>query len=146
MNVLYSRGHFSTMPATTWKILVVDDDPQVRSILLRKFRKLGVAAEESVDGQAALDRLSSHHYDAILLDLKMPRLDGYGFLMQRRQTSSARTPVWVLTSYPNDSTAERAHNLGADKVLSKSELTPAAVADQVARMLRGQDSSPSASA
>lgn len=123
------------MSKTVRKLLVVDDDPQVRSVLLRKFKKLGVDAEESVDGAAALDQISSNHYDGILLDLKMPRLDGYGFLMKRRKTSNAKTPVWVLTSFPNDATAERAHDLGADLVLSKSELTPAAVADRVVGLL-----------
>lgn len=122
--------------ADSRKLLLVDDDPQIRQVLHRKLTASGVDATECLDGQQALDVLQHEKFDGVLLDLKMPHVDGYGVLAQLSQTPNARTPVYVLTSLPNDIAAERARELGAQRVLSKHEFAPQKVVELVCQELR----------
>lgn len=123
-------------PTLTQRILLVDDDSQVRQALHRKLSACQLDAAECPDGQQALDALRREKYDAVLLDLKMPHVDGYGVLSQLGGTPNAETPVYVLTAMPNDLASERARELGARRVLNKHELSPQAVVDLVCRELR----------
>ena len=62
------------------RVLVVDDDPEIRNMLLRAIAQQQLEVDAAGDGQAALDLLSQHRYAVIVLDLLMPVLDGFRFL------------------------------------------------------------------
>jgi CheY-like chemotaxis protein len=105
--------------------LAVEDDPNDTIFLKRAFRKLGFGEvlKVLVDGMEAKDYLSGGgNYadrnscpipDVIILDLKLPRLNGFEFLTWlRADTRLASTPVVVLTSSENRGDVERARSLG----------------------------------
>lgn len=78
-------------------ILVVDDDAAIRDSLRELLTGEGYGVETAVDGQDALERLGSMEPPGlILLDLKMPRMDGWQFLA-RRDGDSSRIPVVLLS-------------------------------------------------
>ena len=100
------------------KILVVDDEPAVRTALQRALALDGYETEMAADGEEALDRLTAAPPDAIILDVAMPRLDGLEVCRRLRQAGD-RTPVLMLTA--RDAVDDRVEGLdaGADDYLVK---------------------------
>ncbi len=86
-------------PALPGRVLVVDDDPEVREVLVRTMQRHGWAADTAADGRAALDMLAAQQPDLILLDLMMPRMDGFEFVAELRQRPDWRAiPIIVVTA------------------------------------------------
>ena len=81
------------------KILVVDDEELNRILLTTSLQESGYAVETAEDGQQALQLLRSGEFDAVLLDLIMPRMDGYQTLAEMRSDAALRRiPVIVISS------------------------------------------------
>jgi two-component system response regulator MprA len=100
------------------RVLVVDDDEMIRDLLGYALEDAGYDVRLAADGREALDALAAWHADAIVLDLMMPRLDGWGFCAeQRRRPAIADIPVIVLSAV-RDLNARTA-DLAAAAVLAK---------------------------
>jgi CheY-like chemotaxis protein len=81
------------------RVLVVDDDPQIVDMVSQLLEDSQYAVESAPDGQIALKLIEQQQPDAILLDLLMPRLDGFGVLEKLQENKSYRhIPVIVLTA------------------------------------------------
>lgn len=100
-------------------VLIVDDETAVCDLIAGGFRQRGHNVDVAYGGADALELLLSpdHLYDAMVLDLKMPGVDGIGVLEKRGEFSS--TKVVILTAYPDLETAMGAVNLGANRYLIK---------------------------
>src|SRR5436190_24398839 len=100
------------------QILVVDDEPAVRDSLERALRLEGYKVDLAADGGEALESLAGDSPDAVVLDLMMPRMDGFE-VCRRMRSSGNRTPVLVLTA--RDAVTDRVKGLdaGADDYLVK---------------------------
>lgn len=80
-------------------VLIVDDDKQLLEVLSTKFHQAGYSTISAVDGMDGFDLAIKEHPDLILLDLRMPRLDGEGMLKKLREDPWGKTvPVIVLTN------------------------------------------------
>ena len=100
------------------KILVVDDDEVVRLSHLRSLTSAHCNVEAVWDGNEALRLMEQHSFDVILLDLRMPGMDGMAVL----KTIKERWPeseVVIITGYPTIETAKEAVRLGAYDYLAK---------------------------
>lgn len=99
------------------RLLVVEDDPDLLAGLLQALRAEGYAVDGAPDGEEGLYKAKSIDYDAIVLDVMLPRLDGWDLLARLRETRT--TPVLMLTA--RDSTDDRVRGLdtGADDYLGK---------------------------
>jgi two-component system response regulator MprA len=111
------------------RILVVDDEPAVRTSLERALSLDGYDVDLAADGAAALDRLAAAPPDAVILDVSMPRVDGLEVCRRMRQAGD-RTPVLMLTA--RDAIDDRVAGLdaGADDYLVK----PFALRELLARL------------
>lgn len=111
------------------RALIVEDDAALAGTLRKALQEEHFAIDVAPDGDEALHLALSIAYDAIVLDLMLPGIDGWGVL-ERLRTSGSRTPVLVLTA--RDSVADRVRglNLGADDYLGK----PFELAELVARL------------
>jgi two-component system, OmpR family, response regulator MprA len=100
------------------RILVVDDEPAVRTSLERALSLEGYTVDLAADGAAALDRLAAAPPDAVVLDVGMPRVDGLE-VCRRMRRAGDRTPVLMLTA--RDAIDDRVEGLdaGADDYLVK---------------------------
>jgi two-component system NtrC family response regulator len=99
-------------------ILIVDDDPAVRESLAEALTDMGHTALEAPDGETALALVGDRAIDAILLDLRMPGLDGLEVLRRLRARPDA-PPVAVLTAVPTAANTIEAMRLGAVDHLAK---------------------------
>lgn len=99
------------------KVLVVEDEPDLRQNLLQCLREEGYAADEAADGEEGLHKAQQNDYDAIVLDWMLPRFGGDELL--RRLRPAKRTPVLMLTA--RDAVRDRVQALdtGADDYLVK---------------------------
>jgi two-component system OmpR family response regulator len=99
------------------RLLVVEDEPDLLSGLVRALRTQGYSVDTATDGEDGLFQAEAVDYDAIVLDLMLPRLDGWEVLARLRRTK--HTPVLVLTA--RDRPADRVRGLdgGADDYLVK---------------------------
>src|SRR6516162_1851204 len=78
------------------RVLVVEDEPDLLASLLKAVREDGYAADGAADGEEGLYKAENYDYDAVLLDIMLPRLDGWELL--RRFRKKKRTPVLMLTA------------------------------------------------
>jgi DNA-binding response OmpR family regulator len=85
-------------------VLMVDDDPAVRQIMRVVLERDGVQVDIAEDGERAIRLLQQRTYDAVILDLLMPRIDGHGVISYMRE-KSIMTPV-VVVSAVSDSAAD----------------------------------------
>lgn len=85
------------MPA---KILIVDDDQDFLQLLEFDLKKHGYTVVSAGNGEEGLLKCQSEHPDMILLDIKMPRMDGYTFVRRlKKEGATKNIPLIVLTSY-----------------------------------------------
>ena len=99
-------------------LLVVDDEPRIRTVLNRSLSAQGHTVYEAADGQAALDQLDSRDMDLVLLDLAMPRRGGLDVLSVLKERESS-PPVIVLTAVTEISARIQALDRGAVDVVAK---------------------------
>ena len=130
-------------------ILIVDDDAGLRASLSEALADLGHAAEEAPDGKAGLTRIRRGGIDAVLLDLRMPQMDGLAVL--RALSGERAPPVAVLTAVPTAANTIEAIRLGAVDHLAKpvgraalKTLIERMLATPLARPWRWSPASPSA--
>ena len=116
------------------RLLIVDDEPRIRSYLNRSLSAQGHTVDEASDGQAALDQLDSGGIDLMLLDLVMPRSGGLDVLRVLKPRAS-RPPVIVLSAVTDIAARVQALDLGAVDFVAK----PFSSAELSARIRRHLD-------
>jgi DNA-binding response OmpR family regulator len=105
------------MPARKTTIVAADDDPQLLRLVTRNLQLDGYEVVAAVDGQEALDAVSAHTPDLVLLDVMMPRLDGFSVTERVREFSAV--PIIIVTARGQDQDKIRGLDLGADDYLTK---------------------------
>jgi DNA-binding response OmpR family regulator len=99
------------------RVLIVDDEPRYLRLLDANLRTEGYEVVTAQDGQQAVDAFSSQPIDLVLLDIMMPRLDGFGATQRIREFSSV--PIIILTAKGDEQDRVRGLDLGADDYLVK---------------------------
>jgi two-component system, OmpR family, response regulator len=99
------------------RLLVVEDEPRLLRNIANTLREEGYAVDTAADGEEGLYKAESWEYDALVLDLMLPKMDGWQVLSRLRKTK--RTPVLILTA--RDGVIDRIRGLdtGADDYLAK---------------------------
>jgi two-component system KDP operon response regulator KdpE len=105
------------VPTTPVRVLVIDDEPQIRKFLEISLRAQGYAVELAADGQAGLDALALHGADVVVLDMGLPDRDGQAVLEELRQWS--QVPVIVLTVRSSQEDKVAALDAGANDYMTK---------------------------
>jgi CheY-like chemotaxis protein len=100
------------------RILVVDDEAALRTVLSSELHTEGYVVSTASDGDEAIDLLQSHPYDLILLDIKMPRVDGFQVLRYVKE-KLPQIKVIMLTGFADLKNAIESKKLGAEDFISK---------------------------
>jgi len=115
------------------RLLVVDDDAVICQACRRVFTPQGFRVEQCTDARRGLSQATHGDYAAILLDIKMPQMDGIEFLEALRWEKPS-VPVIFITAYPSISTATSAVHLGISDYITKP-FTPEQITRSVQRVL-----------
>jgi two-component system response regulator ResD len=118
------------------RILVVDDEPIVREVLTRYLEKDGFEVDAAADGEAAIDLFASRRPDLILLDLMLPKVDGFEVFSYIR--SGSTVPVIMITARDKETDRIAGLDMGADDYVSKP-FSPGEVVARVRAVLRRSD-------
>ena len=113
------------MPRTTHTILIVEDESDLNEAYKMILTKAGYTVITSFDGQEALEKVREHKPDLILLDLRMPRMDGIEFLHKANlRDSHPSTKVIVFSNYDMQKEIDEAYQLGAERYILKAWASP----------------------
>ena len=118
------------------RILIIDDAATVRMYHRKIFQDGGFATDEAVNGLEALEKSLRQHYDLLLVDVNMPKMDGYAFLREyRAQETQPQVPALMVSTQADRRDASEAYRAGANYYLIK----PAKPVDLMiaARLLMG---------
>ena len=105
------------MPAKKTTILAADDDPQLLRLMTRNLQLEGYDVLAASDGQQALELIESNSLDLVLLDVMMPKMDGFTVCYRVREFSAV--PIIIITARGQDQDKVRGLDLGADDYLTK---------------------------
>ncbi|HKP54200.1 MAG TPA: response regulator transcription factor [Chloroflexia bacterium] len=99
------------------RVLVIDDDLSIRELIAYALGDEGYQVDQASDGEAALEQIDRQHPDIILLDMKMPGIDGWEFAKLYRERYDQRAPIIVVTAAKD--AAQRGSTAEAASYLSK---------------------------
>jgi DNA-binding response OmpR family regulator len=99
------------------RILLVDDEQAVQTLLTYPLRKEGYEVVTAADGQQALDRFAEHRYDLVVLDIMLPKLDGIEVC--RRIRTRSQVPIIMLTAKGDEIDKVVGLEMGADDYITK---------------------------
>lgn len=118
------------------KVLIIEDEKMLAEMYATKFGMDGYETIKAFDGSEGLAKAKETKPDVILLDIIMPKLDGFAVLKELRKDEDFKnTPILLLTNLGQDDDIKKGKSLGADDYFVKSNHTPADVALKVKSML-----------
>jgi two-component system alkaline phosphatase synthesis response regulator PhoP len=123
------------MSDTPKRVLIVEDERLIVKPLAMKLELSGFSVNTAFDGQEALDILSKEKFDIILLDLMMPKVDGFDVLAELRRRNDM-TPVIVASNLNQESDVMKALELGVTSYYVKSDITLEEVVDKIREALK----------
>jgi len=121
------------MKKSSYKVLVVDDDKFLLDIYAVKFKQEGMSVSTAVGGKEALEVLSKDSsFDAVLLDIVMPDMDGLELFKEIKEKKYASgSAIIILTNQGQQEDIDRAKEAGVDGYIIKASTLPSEVLSQV---------------
>lgn len=118
------------------KILLIEDDNMLREMYSAKFGREGYEVHKSDNGSDGVKIAIEIKPDIILLDIIMPKMDGFAALKELRKKEETQSiPVILLTNLGQDKDIEKGKKLGADDYFIKANHTPAEIVEKVREMI-----------
>jgi len=115
-------------------ILIAEDDPVLRNLYIKKFAVAGYPIRAVEDGEQALKELSVRFPDVLVLDIHMPKMDGFQVL-EKFPKEGRKFPVVMLTNFADEMSRARGRELGADDYFIKKDMTIKSLLEMVERVL-----------
>jgi CheY-like chemotaxis protein len=117
-------------------IAIIEDDQAIAQMYRMKFESEGFSIEVAADGKSGLKMVSNHMPDLILLDVRMPEMNGAEALKHIRKLPGGQdVPVIVLTNLGQQEAPKDLAALGIESYIIKADLTPSQVVEQVKKTL-----------
>jgi DNA-binding response OmpR family regulator len=126
------------MDTSEKKVLLVEDDPFLSGMYQTKLKLEGFEVITAMDGEEALQRLEEGTYDIALLDIMMPKLNGFEVLKEIRKSANSTTstmPVIMLTNLGQKTDIEQGLLLGANDYIVKANFTPTEVLVKIKNLI-----------
>ena len=119
------------------RVLFVEDDPSVAQMYKLKLELDGYSVDVASDGEKALELARQDRPDIVFLDIRLPKLDGFGVLEAlRKDPKTANLPVVILSNYSEKELIDRGLQLGALDYLIKTQTTPAHLSSGLEKWLK----------
>ena len=118
------------------KVLLIEDEEMLANMYEVKFQNEGFEVIKALDGATGLDLSKTTNPDFVLLDVIMPKMDGFSVLKSMREDEKTKNlPVMLLTNLGQDEDVQKGKELGAVGYLVKANVTPAEVVATVKKEL-----------
>jgi DNA-binding response OmpR family regulator len=117
------------------KILIVEDDPFISDIYSVELENKGYEVVLAVDGEEAMQKINSGAFSLVLLDILMPKKDGFSVLNEIKANPNLKTPVIVLSNLGRKEDISKALDMGASDYIIKTQYTPQEVVDKIESVL-----------
>ncbi|MDQ7033145.1 MAG: response regulator [Desulfonauticus sp.] len=102
------------------KVLIVDDAQTVRKFERMMIEEMGYVAEEAINGLDGLEKLYNEKFDLALVDINMPKMDGYEFTRQVRQDKEfGDLPIVIISTESKETDKKKAYEAGANYFIVK---------------------------
>ena len=121
------------------KILVVDDDPALRGVLVSKVKSLGYDVIEATNGDQAIEVFKKESPDLVLLDIVMPSKSGFEVLEEIKLKLKSKVPVIILSNLSESQDIETGKNLGAVDYITKSNITLKDIMVKISKALEANE-------
>ena len=118
------------------KVLLVEDDEDIREMYSVTFMKKGFTVFTATNGKGALEKIQNKRPDLVLLDIMMPNVDGYQVLKEVRKDMKKYTPVIMLTNLDPSHFERHAQFDDVDAYLIKSQYSPSEVLQKAIEVMR----------
>jgi len=114
------------------KILLLEDEAMLASMYKTKFEREGFEIVVAGDGEEGLEQAKAASFDVVLIDIIMPKLDGFAVLKQLRLLDAYKdVPILMLTNLGQEEDVEKGKALGATDYLVKANFTPSQVLEKI---------------
>ena len=134
---MYIRKDSYFVAKTMKKLLLVEDDSFIVDIYSSKFKQEGYDVDIAPDGEMALEKLKNNLPDLLILDLVVPKIDGWGVLRSVRNDPKTKDlKVIIISNLDRKSYPDDADKLGVAKYFLKIESTPEEIANQIKEILK----------
>lgn len=128
--------HTVVMATKKTTVVIVEDEKMLADMYTTKFTMEGFAAEKANDGAAGFELIKSTKPDIVLLDIIMPKIDGFGVLKMLKDDAALKdTPVILLTNLGQEEDIKKGKELGASDYFVKANHTPSEVVQKVRQVL-----------
>jgi len=122
------------------KILIIEDDSFLSEMYSTKLIQEGFETEIAVDGKQGINKIKNIKPDLVLLDIVLPKIDGFEILETIKKDSEFKNiPIILLTNLGQKNEIEKGLSLGADEYIIKAHFTPTAVVAKVKEILKLKD-------
>lgn len=119
------------------KILIVEDDPTLLEMYSLKLKEDGFNFFTASDGEAGLEIAFKEKPSVILLDIMMPKMDGFAVLAKIKEDSSfANTPIIMLSNLGQKGDVDKGKKLGASDYIVKASMTPSQVVEKIKSFIK----------
>ena len=119
------------------KVILIEDEEMLSNMYEAKFIKEGFDIKKALDGETGLKLIQEENPDLVLLDIIMPKLDGFSVLRKiKEDPKNKNIPVILLTNLGQDEDVKKGNSLGASGYLVKANMTPAQVVEKVKGFLK----------
>lgn len=119
----------------TKKLLIAEDERSIAKALQLKLSLSGFEVDIAVNGEEALDLMKEKKFDLVLLDIMMPKMDGFS-VMEAMKKNKNKTPVIILSNLSQEDDSKRAQELGAVDFFVKSNTPLAEIIEKVKKFLK----------
>lgn len=124
------------------KVLVVEDDPFLSDIYNTKLKQVGFDVELAMTGEECLQKLEANKYDLMVLDIVLPKIDGWEILARIKEARRQQTnpnlgglKIIILSNLGQKEEIKKGLDLGADGFMIKAHFTPSEVAQEINKSL-----------
>ena len=122
------------------KILIIEDDSFLSEMYSTKLIQEGFETEIAINGKQGLDKIKSIKPDLVLLDIVLPKMDGFEILESVKKDSKLKNiPIVLLTNLGQKNEIEKGLLLGADEYIIKAHFTPTAVVTKIKEILKSKN-------
>lgn len=120
---------------TKKKILIIEDEIILSDLLAKKLRGLGFEIAQSFDGEEGLKKISEFSPNLLLLDIVMPKLDGFQVMKKLKEAGGFSMPIIIISNSGQKVELDKALELGAKDFIIKAEINPEEVVEKINKYL-----------